>query len=129
MNWPFAVFVPFGLLITSSILIIYSMSQLRKRLAAHISNTDQIRGRQKRDLEYAMTILFLDLTFLIFYFPYSFIQFIGNYINYNTDVAIGFYFIFYMGFGNNFFVYLTMKSFRNEIIELIKYYDITSLYN
>jgi len=128
MNMPFAVFVPFILLITSSLLIIYSMNLLRKRINMHnnnnSSNKDILKRRQKRDLDYAKTILFLDITFLIFYFPYLLIIVIGNYYtDYDGYAALVFFFLYYIGFGNNIFVYLAAsKSFRKGISACVKAY-------
>ena len=115
---PFAVFVPFVLLITSSVLIIYSMTLLRRRINMYnINSADTNKRREKRDWDYARTILFLDITFLIFYFPYVLILIIGNYLtDYDSYAVLVFFYIYYIGFGNNIFVYLAASTtFRKEL--------------
>ena len=116
MNMPFAVFLPFVLLIACSIFIIYEMTMLRRRLTS-ANNSDINRRREKRDLDYAITILSMGVVFLIFFFPYTFIIIVANYFLYNQDVANVFFYLYYIGFGNNIIVYFCFnKSFRNTLI-------------
>ena len=121
MNMPYAVFLPFCCLLVCSALIIYSMSILRKRIARSSNNSQSNRRREKRDMDYAKTILFMDIAFLFFFFPYTFLLIIGNYFEYNSDAAIVLFYIYYIGYGSDFFIYLIAnKAFRAEIFSIFK---------
>jgi len=121
MNMPFAVFVPFCCLLVCSVLIIYSLNVLRKRLARSSTNPLINRRREKRDMDYARTILFMDIAFLFFFFPYTFLLVIANYFEYNSYAAIVLFYIYYIGFGINILIYLIAnKAFRAEIYSFIK---------
>lgn len=119
MDMPFSIFVPFLLLIACSIIIIWTMRQVRIRLNQH--STEINKKREKRNLNYAKTILSLDIIFLLFNFPYGFLQIIGNYIEYDWTAALVLFYIYYIGFGINFFTYLAFnKTFRRESYKCLK---------
>jgi len=72
MNMFFSCLIPFIALITSSSLVIYSMTILRRGISQ--TNSAMFKKRKKRDLQFARTILLLDIIFLIFNFPFQFFQ-------------------------------------------------------
>lgn len=124
VDMTFGVLVPFVLLITSSITIILTIRQLRSRIMNSTSSTNSSLNttRAKKDIDYARTILLLDFIFLFFHFPNSFYGIIGNYIIDYTITNIVLYFLNYVGFSINFFVYLIFnKNFRKEFLDFLNF--------
>ncbi len=124
MNVFFSCLIPFIALITSSLLIIYSMTKLRRRIS-HPNSTSN-KKREKRDFEFARTILSLDLIFLLFKFPFNFFILASNYftVHWNSglikDVAVSLLYFNYIGTGINFLVYILFNhNFRSEFFKLI----------
>jgi hypothetical protein len=119
---------PFIALITSSILIIYSLKQARLRLRTS-QNSEAAHRREQKDFEFAKTILFLDIIFFLFHFPYSFFILVISF--YSFDLTYGgtgqiilntFIYLSYIGYAINFLIFLTFnKDFRAEFLSLFKF--------
>ena len=127
MNAFFASIIPFFILITSSILITYSMWVIRKRMNSNSMNSAVARRRSQRDFQFACTILSLDVIFLLFYFPNALYLIITNYFPSNAysyslvilQEVLGYFYQFSSGY--NIFVFLLFnKLFRSEFLELLK---------
>ena len=66
---------PFVLMLSFSSFTVYSISQSRKKFKAHIST----RRLSTRDIQFAMTSIFLNLTFLCLTFPQIFMEMLEEY--------------------------------------------------
>jgi len=126
MNIFFSCLIPFIALITSSLLIIYSMTTLRRRISLPNSNSAIFKKREKRDFQFARTILLLDLIFLAFNFPFQFFFILSNYFQvtiYGTNLyTIQMYllYLYYSGSAINFLVYIVFNlNFRSEFFKMI----------
>lgn len=122
INLIFAVLIPFVLLIVSSVLIIYSMRVLTNHFAKNISDNQIHNRREKRDLDYTLIILSLDIIFLVCNFPYKFLLTLTM-IDYNYMIYFVLYYLYYLGYSINLLNYLVVnRSFRNIFISnFIKY--------
>ena len=130
MDAVYSFLTPFIALITSSILIIYTLKQSRLRLRL-AQNSAAAQRREKKDYEFAKTILSLDIIFLLFHFPLSFFAVIRAYFEnispispfYNAYMIIQYFilYLYYIGYANNFIIYLIFnKNFRSEFLNLFK---------
>ena len=125
MNMFFSCLIPFIALITSSSLVIYSMTILRRRISQ--TNSAMFKKRKKRDLQFARTILLLDIIFLIFNFPFQFFLIVLNYFPdvwytnslYNIEPYL--LYLYYIRPGFHFFIYIIFNiNFRSEFFKLIE---------
>ena len=121
----FSTLIPFIALITSSFLIIYSMTTLRRRISQ--TSSALYKKREKRDYQFARTILLLDFIFILFYSPYQFFIVASNYfvVHWNSglrkDIGTGFLYLYYIGPAVNFLVYMMFNlNFRSEFLKIIE---------
>jgi len=130
MDAVYSCLTPFIALITSSILIIYTLKQSRLRFRS-AQNSEAAQRREKKDYEFAKTILSLDIIFLLFHFPYSFFAVIRAYFVtispispfYDAYMIIQYFilYLYYIGYANNFIIYMIFnKNFRSEFLNLFK---------
>lgn len=125
MNMIFSCIIPFICLLCCSFLLIYSIRLLRLRTAQNENSTDN------SDKQFAMTILFLDLFFLLLYFPYNILNIFCYFYN-TTNIQEAIIIeninyvlacLYYLSFSVNIIVYsIINKMFRDEFIKSLKEY-------
>ena len=108
-----ACILPFSIMLTSSIYLVGFILKSRKRTISTYSI--QKKRIMKKDIHFALQILFLDILFLLFNTP----LFIAR----NFKISIFFYIFrifFCVRFFLNFFIYFTFNSiFRNELLLIL----------
>ena len=108
--------VPFLLMIVSSILIIKSIYDIRKRLL--INHTIKDMRRFKRDLQFSITILVLDLFYFAFNLPYCLYSFLGDPLNDFMFTVMDM--IFYTQYIFNILAYVILNSeFQKELLVML----------
>ena len=108
--------VPFLLMIVSSILIIKSIYDTRKRLL--INHTIKDMRRFKRDLQFSITILVLDLFYFAFNLPYCLYSFLGDPLNDFMFTVMDM--IFYTQYIFNILAYVILNSeFQKELLVML----------
>ena len=130
LNAFFSTIIPFFVLITLSIMLIFTVWILRKRIAeASSTNNKTLVNRSRRDFHFVCSILFLDIFFLLLYFPYglflifesyfpSYFQNDFFYIYYYLQTALGY--LYQTSSATSIFVYLFFnKSFRSELLRIL----------
>jgi hypothetical protein len=127
INMIFSCIIPFIFLICCSLLLIYSIRLLRLRIPQNENSTHTANS----DKQFAMTILFLDLFFLLLYFPYNFLNiycYFYNTTNIQEAIIIGHITyvlacLYYLSFSVNIIVYsIINKMFRDEFIKSLREY-------
>lgn len=109
--------VPFTLMILCTALLVYSIWKSRQRVYLACSLPNENR-RIKKDAKLALTLIFIDLVYIIFNLPYSATIFLSDY-NLNFFYIFS-YFLFYASFAVNFYILLLSNSlFRNEFLHLL----------
>lgn len=115
--------VPFFLMLLSSVLIISSIFRSRFRLkhaqTAQKEQQKQNRKRLKRDVQFAITSIYMNVLFIAFNLPVCVTLF------YNDNITSLIYLImvdtYYSSYVINFFIYLAFNSlFREEFLVMIK---------
>ena len=109
--------LPFAIMFTCSIYLVIFIFKSRRRAY----NNHSIKNKRilKKDLQFILQTLSLDVLFLILNTPLSIARIIKLY---TTDFTFGYVFrlIYYVRFFLNFFIYLLFNSiFRNEFLLII----------
>ena len=115
-----AFFVPFAIMITSSLMIIRGLYKTRRRIEAHENR--EMKSRKVKDTKFALSSIVLDFLFVLLTTPIGL-----TYIINISDKALSAFIIyltallFSCNFSKSFFAYLFSNSiFRREFIGLIK---------
>lgn len=115
-----AYFVPFSLMLTSTVLIIRGLYKTRKRIETH--DNLEMKSRKAKDIKFAVSSIVLDFLFIVLKTPQ-----ILTYITVISDRAtLALYgysttLIFSVNFSKSFFAYLLSNSiFRKELMKIIK---------
>ena len=111
--------LPFTLMFACSICLVVFIFNSRRRAF----NTCAIKNKRiiKKDIQFALQILFLDILFLILTTPLSVSRLFKLY---NSNFLLGYFsrIIYFVRFFLNFFIYLIFNSiFRNEFFSIIRF--------
>ena len=110
--------VPFLIMIISSILIIKSIYDIRKRLL--VNHTIKDMRRFKRDLQFSITILVLDLFYFAFNLPYCLYSFLGDRLNDFMFTVMDL--IFYTQYIFNILAFVLLNSeFQKELLVMLHF--------
>ena len=111
--------IPFVIMLISSLKIIHYLGKSRKKCNLNNSTKKDTR-RLTKDMQFALTILFLDINFLAFNLPVSIVEL----SNVSDDFLVKFDYFFYTQYAFNFFVQLISNSlFRDEFLIFIGFRD------
>ena len=110
--------VPFVFMFIASIVLIYSI--IKSRLRILNLTLEQDKKKLKKDIKFAVTILVLNISFLIFCFPICLANYFYVYLI--DDLFYDFFIcLFYLEFCTNFYILVLFNSmFRKEFIALLK---------
>lgn len=102
--------IPCSLMLSASILLIYSISKSRSRF---LHDSGRINKFLIKDIRLGITSICLNLVYMIFSLPYHFVV---VFINYSNEIILYLAFVlFCFSYGFNFYVlYLSNKLFRTE---------------
>jgi hypothetical protein len=127
INAFFSTIIPFFILITLSVMLIYSMWILRKRIATATSrNAKALARRSRRDFHFACSILFLDILFFLLYFPNGIYLILESNFPYFRDISfyylkITLAYLYQSSAATSIFVYFFFnKIFRSELFIILK---------
>ena len=115
-----AYFVPFALMLTSSVLIIRGLYKTRKRIETH--DNREMKSRKVKDIKFAVSSIVLDFLFIVLTTP----QILTYIIVISDRATLALYgystaLIFSVNFSKSFFAYLLSNSiFRKELMKIIK---------
>ena len=110
--------VPFLIMFVSSGLLIYAISQSRRRLSSS-GFTSASEKIFKRDAKFAITLIALNLTFILFNLPILIYFLVESYSDIWYTINLN---VFYTSYAINFFIYFTFNSiFRKEFLNLFGY--------
>ena len=115
-----AFFLPFALMLTSSVLTIRALYKTRKRIEAHENREN--KSRRAKDTKFAISSIVLNLLFILLTTPTEFTYLI-TIPDRATSVLTSYICIlfFNVNFSKSFFVYLVSNSiFRKEFIGFVK---------
>ena len=112
-------FIPFVLMLTSSILIIRGLSNIRKRIEAHTNR--KMKSRKAKDIKFAISSIVLNVLFILLTSP----QMLNYIITFSDKTTSALYaystvLIYSVNFSKSFFAYLVSNSiFRREIKKMV----------
>lgn len=114
--------VPFCLMLLSSLMIIISLFKSRFRLrhaqAGPKERKQQTRKRLKRDIQFAITSIYMNLIFIAFNFPICVALFLDNITSLLYLIMVDLY---YSSYVVNFFIYLAFNSlYRDEFLTMLR---------
>ena len=107
--------IPFAMMLICSVLLIKTIYITRKRIIH--SSTAAVKRKIKRDIKFCITLVFLDVTFVVLNLPIN-IYFLDK--NWSNHICfLVFDDLFYLSYSVNFFVYLAVNSeFRYEFVSI-----------
>lgn len=112
-------FIPFALMLTSSILIIRGLSNTRKRIETH--DNREMKSRKAKDIKFAISSIVLNVLFIVLTAPQMLTYIIT--ISDKTTNALYAYstaLIYSVNFSKSFFAYLVSNSiFRKELKKIV----------
>jgi hypothetical protein len=115
-----AFFLPFAIMLTSSIIIIRGLFKTRRRIEVHENR--EMKSRKAKDIKFAVSSIFLDFLFIVLTTPV-----LLTYVITVSDRATSAFFttstalLFSINFSKSFFAYIVSNSiFRKELKSIIK---------
>ena len=112
-------FIPFVLMLTSSILIIRGLFNTRKRIEAHENR--ELKSRKAKDIKFAISSIVLNVLFIVLTTP----QMMNYIITFSDKTTSALYaystaLIYSVNFSKSFFAYLISNSiFRKELKKIL----------
>ena len=108
--------IPFLLMLFFSILLIKAIFKSRSRI--NLNNTVRENKRLKKDIKFAISLLLMNLLFVILHLPFASVIFLTFYDNY--DLFNIFYYIYYISYGINFYIiFFTNSLFRTVFFTIL----------
>jgi len=105
--------IPFFLMFLFSILLIISI--FKSRSAAHLNNTSREIKKRQKDIKLSISLLFMNLLFLLLNLPVE----INLFLPFDSDTFTIVNYIYYISYAVNFYVLLVINSlFRKEFYSL-----------
>ena len=99
-----------------SILLIKAIFKSRSRI--NLNNTVRENKRLKKDIKFAISLLLMNLLFVILHLPFASVIFLTFYDNY--DLFNIFYYIYYISYGINFYIiFFTNSLFRTVFFTIL----------
>lgn len=118
---------PFVIMFISSVLLLFAIFRSRRRLSIN-GFTSATQKILKRDIKFAITLIALNSTFILFNLPINVHFLIGSTSDIWYSITVN---ILYTSYAINFFIYFTFNSiFRKEFLNLFcsfgtKYFSIS----
>lgn len=115
--------VPFCLMLLSSLMntisIFKSRFRLRNAQQAQKAHKDQNKKRLKRDIQFALTSIYMNVLFIAFNLPISVIIFFSDHIT--SLIYVIMVDLYYSSYVINFFIYLAFNSlYRDEFLSMLR---------
>jgi len=111
------VIIPAGLMIIFSFLIIGSIFNSRKRIAARIvGNQSNQHATFKKDVRFAVICVALNIFYIMFSLPVSVVVLLPNYID--NEYYIIFSYLFFVAYSSNFYLMLSFNRLFREVFVL-----------
>jgi hypothetical protein len=112
------VLVPFFLMILFSCLLILSIFKIRRNV--HLNNANREHKRLKKDIKFAVSLLSMNLLFILLNLPIEIYNLIYTNTYYNNNIYISLSYIYNLSSAVNFYLnLLTNNLFRKETLLLL----------
>jgi len=112
------VLVPFFLMILFSCLLILSIFKIRRNV--HLNNANREHKRLKKDIKFAISLLSMNLLFILLNLPIEIYNLIYTNTYYNNNIYISLSYIYNLSSAVNFYLnLLTNNLFRKETLLLL----------
>jgi hypothetical protein len=114
------ILVPYCLMTFCSLLLIFSMTQMRTRVVQIFLSKELNTTERSKSIRFAATTISMNTIFILMNLPFAIICFLPDYY-YDLTFLITFY-IYYMSYAINFYILLASNSlFRNEFLIMIHF--------
>jgi len=108
--------VPFLFMVIFSVLLVHTIMKSRLRVLRMSSNHDQ--SRLRKDIQFAISSVAMNLFFLLFTFPFKFGHFLSN--DPYTDLFFNLiFFLFYLSFCDNFYILFFLNKIFNKQVFIL----------
>ena len=117
------ILIAYGLMSACSVMLIVTAFQLRRRIVHNFLTNSNLKENEKyaKDIRLAVTLILLNLIYLVFNVPYSVLLSKPNYFENRLETA-ALSSLFYYSFCVNFYLLLVSnKMTRNEFIKMVAF--------